>query len=122
MDKDGTGTICSVQDLPIEELCETSTFRNEWPESLRKNTRKMFKILYQDLPRSPVSDPSKGSCDPFLAFNKDILEKVGKSIFVWFKEQGKQTFNTKERQAWEGQNVPDHWQSYLPQLEEASND
>lgn len=117
MAMDGTGIICPVENLPIEELCETETFREKWPKDLREKTRKMFHSLYPRLPNVPVSDPYKGSCDPFLAFNKSSLKSVGKPISIWFSEHGKQIFTSGERIAWEGRTSPGHWKSYLPQRE-----
>lgn len=112
---DGTGIICPVENLPIEELCETETFREKWPKDLRDKTREMFHNLYPELPSVPVSDPRKGSGDPFLAFNKSSLELVGKPIDIWFSEHGKQKFTPSERVAWEGRKSSGSWKSYLPQ-------
>ncbi len=118
MDKDGTGIICPVEKLPIEELCETETFREKWSTALREKTRKMFHNLYPVLPNVPVRDPRIGSCDPFLAFNKSSLELVGKPISTWFLEHGKQIFTSGERAAWEGRTSSSSWKSYLPKQED----
>jgi len=114
MEIDGSGIVCPVEHLPIEEICETETFRKIWDHDLREKTRKMFHSLYPDLPSAEVSDPEKGSADPFLAFDKTALRRVGKPVNVWFSEQGVQTFSAKERCAWEGTKSQAKWRTYLP--------
>lgn len=114
MERDGSGTVCPVDLLPVEEMCETETFRLRWPQDLRDKTRVMFDTLYPSLPRVHVRDPDpkKGSCDPFLAFDKETLQDKGQSLNDWFTEQGVQNFTIKEREAWEGQKYLGPWKKY----------
>lgn len=113
MEIDGSGIVCPVQSLPIEEMCETETFRKLWSHDLREKTREMFRSLYPDLPTVEVGDPKKGSCDPFMAFDRIALARVGKPLNVWFAEQGVQIFSAKERAAWEGRQTEAKWRTYL---------
>jgi hypothetical protein len=115
MNPDKSGWVCPVQRLPIEEMCETETFRTKWPRDLREKTRQMFHSLHPNLPIQHVSDPEKGkgSSDPFLAFDYNDLLSVAKSVRSWFDSQGRQNLTNQDHIAWEGK---DHlqWRSFLP--------
>lgn len=102
------GWVVSIHQLPIEEMVETDSFRT-WPVGLQEKTRNMLKRFHSKLPIDERPNPKIGSGDPFVAFDRIELERVGIPLDVWFQNQGIQWFSRKERMSWEGTKEVASW-------------